>query len=972
MSKTWRNWSVAALLATLVPAGLWAQAQTSGRINGRVLDQDGNPLPGAQVSANAPALNLERETVSGANGEFLFALLPIGGYTVTVSLEGFQPEVLSLQLGLGQIVPLEVTLRPGDTLGETIEVTGSISALETTTGGANISYEKQVEQLPVLARDPESVIATMAPSVSSGSRGTQSAGTYNIAGAPSFDTTVLLDGAEISDPYFGSAPDLFLEDAIAEVQLLTTGVSARYGRFQGGVINAVTKSGSNDFAGVLRLELDKESWNGATPFGEEQSDDLGRTYQGTIGGPVLRDRLWFFGGYRKIPETAVSDVTLVTGENFTQSTNQTRWQFKLTAALGPSHLLEASTTEFEQTTDNYGGLLPADDLALGRRSDPRTTYTASYQGVFGASTFAELQWTLKDVDVQSGATNTERDPFYDLNNAWVYNNHWWDVTDPSVRDNETWGASVTHVVTTERFGAHSLEGGIQWVESNTGGENRQSATGYNLLAFNLDDDFSAGVAAGSPRFNLRTGEAIRWVALPLGGEQTLDNRAAFLQDTIDIGNFRFDLGVRYDEYEGSGPLPQFNIGFEGFAPRLGVTYALRPELQLQATFGRYISRFNDNVASNATGVGSAPRIEQLYVGPSLEGATGDEVQAALRNDAFWGLVTDYVQPAAETTLLGRDIEAPYADEITLGVRGAFPDNKGTYVLTYVDRSYERLLDDFVGGACDYGIDFGRACPAGNTTTVLLDGEPFTTVDTTVWANNPRARRNYEAMTAVLDLRPVERLSLGANYTYATTKTNYEGEGRNTPSSGSVFGNYERAIDLSLAAPYGYADDDIRHRLNVYGTYLFDFERFGRFAVGSLLRYRSGMPWSKTATVARASVEDYLTETGAYTAFFGRGTERFDDWWSFDLSLRYDIAVWRDVRPYVKLGVVNVLGNDAVIEYQTSGRAVADAQGNLSWEPIGSCGLGDAPSRSCTGFGRIRSDLDYQAPRTYLLTVAIEF
>ena len=110
---------------------------------------------------------------------------------------------------------------------------------------------------------------------------------------------MLLDGSELSDPYYGWAPNsLYLEDAVAEVQVLTSGVSARYGRFRGGVINAISKSGTNEWEATLRAELSKPSWNAQTPFGEEQSDALEEVYHLTAGGFFWRDRVWFFGGFR--------------------------------------------------------------------------------------------------------------------------------------------------------------------------------------------------------------------------------------------------------------------------------------------------------------------------------------------------------------------------------------------------------------------------------------------------------------------------------------------------------------------------------------------------------------------------------------------------------------------------------------------------------------------------------------------------
>lgn len=962
-----------AVVALLVPAALTAQAQTTGRITGKVVDETGAPLAGAEVAVHAKNQNLERTATTNDSGEFLFGLLPIGDYSVTVTRTGMQPEVLEFSLAIGQTVPLDVVLHAGEAASETITVSGGVSELETTAGGVTLSYDKEVNVLPVHDRTLESV-ALLSPNISYGS----TPGDIAIAGAPAYDTTVLLDGAEVSDPYFGSAPTVYLEDAIEEVQVLTNGVSARYGRFQGGVINAVTKSGTNTFEGSLRAELSNESRDATTPFSEEQVDKLNRAYQGTLGGPIVRDRAWFFAGVRNAPVDSANITTESTGETVTQSTEQERYQLKLRGALSENHLVEASYLHYEQTTENDDGLPAGDDLAVGVRSDPRDVYALSYQGVFTANTFLEVTATMKDVDIILGGDVSKGDPFLDVSGSLVgYHNSWWDADDPSGRDNQTAAAILTNFHDAGRFGAHTLEGGVQWVRSETTGDNRQSSTGYNLLAFN--PDFFAGAVDGDPRFNLLFANALRWQAVPLGGNQKLDNTAFFLQDGASFERWRFDLGLRYESYKGSGPLSQFNLDFDDLAPRLGVTYSLTPSWQLQATYGRYVSRLNDNVAANATGVGGAPFIETFYLGPDLLFATGDEIQAAIRNDDYWPIVTSYTHPDAGANVLADDMDAPHVDETTLSVRSALPNNAGSFVVTYTDRKYRKLLDNFVGGVCDYDLSFGRPCPEGNTTVATVNGQTVE-VDTTVWANEPRARRNYQALTAAVRWRASRALDVGGNYTFAKTRVNYEGEAQNQPASGSAFGNVERAKDMAAAAPWGWADDDIRNRVNLWGIYHWDWQAAGALTLGSILRYESGLPYSLVGQVALRDIPEYVSsDSGTYPHYFSeRGQFRFDSWWALDLSVRYDIPIFRSLRPQIELSARNVLNNDAVTGFQTSVRPIYSDPSNpspdnvIGFVPTGNCGLDDEPSESCTGFGRIRNQDDYQPPRRYLFTVGISF
>lgn len=986
-SKRWGGrFSAAVLLCVLWAVTVLGQGQTSGRISGKIVDDAGRPVSGATVTAANKALSLERTVTTPASGEFVFGLLPTGEYDVTVTAEGKQPEVYNVRLGIGETIPLTVQMAPGAAVAESITVSADASALETTTIGSTFKYSTEVEALPIINRDIESV-ASLAPNMSFGPTG----GTLSIAGAPSFDTTVLLDGAEISDPYFGSAPDLYLEDAIEELQVLTSGVSARYGRFQGGVINAITKSGTNDFEGAIRAELESQGWNGGTPYGEDRSTDVTQEYQATLGGPVIRDRIWFFGGLWTAPSSESASTTVFTDETVTTKYSEDRWHLKLRGALTPSHLIDGSYFKFDSESLDRQGLAAGHGLALGARKDPRTTQTLGYQGVFGPETFVELQAMRKRVKIFEGGDPNGGDPFIDYNFGVVFNNGWWDFSDPSIRDNDTLAVNVNRSLSTGRFGTHSLEAGFQRVNSITGGENRQSATGYNLLALNTGE-FYNGLVNGVPTYNI-VGAAddpltYRWKALSISGKQELLNNAFYVQDAVTFNKVRLDLGLRFDAYDGSGPIASYNLDFSGWQPRVGLTYSVTPRWQVQVTYGRYVSRFNDGVANNTTGISSAPRIEHLYTGPTLTGLTADQLEAILRDDSNWGVLTAYVGPDQPTTFQATNIEAPYADDYNLSIRHGLPRNTGSVVLSWIHRDYKNLIDDFAGGVCDYGIDFGVACPAGNITTIVdpETGAPLGSVDTTIWGNYKGAKRKYRALTGVWEYRPSTRWFFGGNYTLGWTKGNYEGEAGNQPASGSLaFGNYERSIDLAAAAPYGYTDDDIRHRLITQAAYTFDFQRLGLVSLGSSYRYQSGRAYSLVAAVPRTPDPDYLQEGEAnYNYFFGpngeadrheRGSRRFDGYWALDLSMRYEVPVLLGVRPFVRLAVTNVLNNDAVTSFQTNGRALRDASGTITgWAPLATstCGLDDAPSKDCTSFGRIRNERDYQPARAMQFAVGIQF
>jgi hypothetical protein len=967
-------------LVALTPTTLFGQAQTTGSVVGTVVNEAGAPVADAEVTLTSPALQGERVTRTAANGQFTSRLLPPGQYTATINSPGLQPAVLSFRVLVGDTMPLNVTLYPGEVAGEEIVVLGRVSPLQTPETRQSFDYTSEVDELPIQNRNINT-IALNAPNTSFG----PNAGQVAIAGAPAFDTVVLLDGAEISDPYFGSGTTVWLEDSIQEVQILTTGISARYGRFQGGVINAITKSGGNQYTGMIRFEADKESWNEKTPFDEPQADTLNKVYQGTLGGYIIPDRLWFFGGYRTIPESVTADKTRTTLETYQTTTNEDRYQIKLRGAITPSHTVDASYLNFDGATSNRAGLPPGDAFALGDRLDPRELVTVAYQGVFGYNTFADAMYTDKAVQIASGGDPNGGDPFlWSSAGNWVYNNHWWDITDPSVRDNETAALNVSHSLDTGAYGLHNLQGGIQRVQSTTAGDNKQSATGYNLIGGT--SAFNPRVENGTLLFDLNPNAVSRWIASDLRATNEITNTALYLQDSMSWNKFRFDVGFRYDKYDGKTTGVQaFDLDFTDFSPRLGVTYNITPALQVLGTWGRYVGRFNDNWAGPAAGVSSAPRSVWNYVGPQQLGLTAAQVQTILRDDQYWeqvGLVGD---PDFPTTWVSSEVKSPYSNEWNLSVRSALPRNSGFVSLTYTDRAYKNLMTAFVGLAC---TDFGR-CEGTGDRSVLPSGA---FVDTTVWDNDSRAQRDYEGLALQADWRPTTKLTVGGNWTWSETKGNYEGEALNQPASGSIFGSRERSLDLAAAAPYGFLAQDVRHRLFTYGTYRFDFGRAGDLSTSGIINYRTGLPYNRTASVLRTAVPEYASSSGSYTAFFdGRGNSRFDSVWSLDAAFRYSVpVVWR-VAPFFKVDIRNILNNDTLISHQTTGvqyqgkwygsgnaspiRTSGPLAGTPNPDYLASCDPDSgsfSPSTACSGFGRVSGAANYQTPRTFLITAGIQF
>src|SRR6185436_14720247 len=216
---------------------------------------DGAPLPGVTVTVTSPNLQGSRTTETTATGEFILPFLPPGNYTAKFELSGMQTMSKKVSLAAALTEKVEVTMRQ-EAIAESITVTADTpitASVETTQVSTNFKQEL-IEALPI-ARNLTSV-ALLAPGVNNNGPG----GGLIISGAMSFDSLYLVNGAIVNENLRGQPHNLFIEDAVQETTVLSAGVSAEYGHFTGGVVNAITKSGGNEFSGSLRSSLTNESW----------------------------------------------------------------------------------------------------------------------------------------------------------------------------------------------------------------------------------------------------------------------------------------------------------------------------------------------------------------------------------------------------------------------------------------------------------------------------------------------------------------------------------------------------------------------------------------------------------------------------------------------------------------------------------------------------------------------------------------
>jgi len=319
---------VAALLFHL-PA--FAQL-TTGTISGRVVDDTKASLPGAEITVRNVNTGLTRTVFSSENGRFEAPNLPVGTYEVTGSLQGFGTAIQrDIQLTVGRTIVLELLLPVGAVQAEVI-VTANAPLIETTSATvSNLIDSKRVEDLPLVNRDLTQ-LTFLQPGVikipSSGDQGVFSGmgDKFTVAGARGTQNLYLLDGvanADLSGNAQGSSGAYMGSETVQEIQIVTNNYSAEYRSAAGGIVSAITKSGTNRFSGSIFAFFRNDALDAPNffdkKFGQPKPDFDRNQFGGSLGGPIKRDKLFFFASYEGLREDlGRTDTAIVPSVNARQ------------------------------------------------------------------------------------------------------------------------------------------------------------------------------------------------------------------------------------------------------------------------------------------------------------------------------------------------------------------------------------------------------------------------------------------------------------------------------------------------------------------------------------------------------------------------------------------------------------------------------------------------------------------------------
>src|SRR5215212_3299338 len=389
------------LLSLLLLAAV-AQAQTTASITGTVT-VDNTAVPGVTVTISSAAMQGTRTTNTDVNGNYNFGGVPPGEYTVRFEMESMQTVTRQLRVGVAQTARADAALAMSAVEGQ-ITVTASAPAvLESVEIQANVP-QKLVDDLPIGRRVQDAVLLT--PGVNN--NGPNAGTSITISGAPAFDSLFMVNGAVINENLRGQAHNLFIEDAVQETTVLTGAISAEYGRFTGGVVNAITKSGGNEFHGSLRDSLTNDHWtslnskfydvSGEAPVARE--DKINPVYEGTFGGRIIRDRLWFFtaGRYAKLTSGRALQLSPAPGSDvassaYTFTDENKRLEGKLTGQITGSHTVVASYLDLKnpQTNFCFGACYEFSNLDVAREL-PNSFASLHYNGILTNSLLAEANY----------------------------------------------------------------------------------------------------------------------------------------------------------------------------------------------------------------------------------------------------------------------------------------------------------------------------------------------------------------------------------------------------------------------------------------------------------------------------------------------------------------------------------------------------------------------------------------------------
>ena len=593
------------LLALLV-AGSAAAQQGTTDLRGRVADAQGAVLPGVTVVVKNQETGMFRETTSGADGTFIASGLVPGTYQVSAELQGFRKfERKDLRLEVGKTASIDVVLAVGG-LEETVTVSGASPIVDVTSKeiGGNITSETLVK-LPSVNGNFVGFVGLLpgiVPSVSTESFGSDS---ISVNGSDPRNNNYMLDGGNNNDDVIGQRAGTQARtpiEAIQEFQVITGQYDAQYGRTSGAVVNAVTKSGTNQVRGSGFAFLQDGSLTTKDFFAKQKGTPKGDTgYQrwgGTVGGPIVRDKIHYFGSLERFAIDRPNTINIPARPelNGTQITKDRVWNTIIRGDHQVSNNMTYSVRWLRESSPQSNQIIGAVTPAAAREeSDVDQTLSFNINNVLSNTkvSTARLTWTRENVAFANACFNGNG---RDMTKCPVtlafqdYTDQQDNTAQARINDGIQFEETLGWFLPGKR-GDHDLKLGFQYrysgaSNSNQGNMNGTFAFGRSNAAFN-----SAIASTYPDRFTIRVGG-------PSTFYEMAHYVAGFAQDKWRLNkNITVSLGARYDVEiipipETDDPLVEkYPTDRNNIAPRLGITYDLNDgKSVIRAGYGRFFEK----------------------------------------------------------------------------------------------------------------------------------------------------------------------------------------------------------------------------------------------------------------------------------------------------------------------------------------------------------------------------------------------
>lgn len=971
------------LFALLLCGGaLIAQKPTASKIIGTVTDNEGVALPGVEIEGTNPKLIGKVTAITDAKGTYRLLALTPGEYKLVFTLPGFKSVVRErVYVGIEQTITLSIVMEPG-AIEEEITVIGESPIIDVKSTLRGMTLTKEIFELLPKGRNFDTLV-TAVPGVYDDS---DLLAGVSVDGASGAENMFFVDGMDTTNLYTGASGQSVTFDFADEIQFKASGYNAEYGGSVGGVINVVTRSGGNEFHGEVlgyysgtalegtrRKELSLNHQEGdltATyyPYNEYYGDTTDKRFEGgfSLGGYIIKDRLWFFGSFMPIffQRDRTMDFAIQNDPGVFNDYTRKEYTYNISGKITaqPLNNLRVAASFINNFYKYKGDNADANtgssttDYEIYGFSYPNWTvsayadYTISSNALFsvrGGYFFTDSKDQLAPVSSTPYYAFRSEQPYsYAFNTnegmpgippEYVHVAGWQSFPRSQVqerlsniRKRLTLNADFTYYMTLG--GEHAWKAGIQYMSR---GEDFDDGSVQPIVYLTWDQDFVAyGTNYGRGTYG--------WYAVrgnddsgPFGNKYkvTMKSWALYLQDSWTIANkLTLNLGVRAEsEYLPSyttDPLfanitKPVNFTFsKKIAPRLGVVYDVFGDssLKIYGTFGIYHDVMKLYMGANALG---GFKWKSAYY--TLDTYEFDTIGVNNNYPGTLLTVLDFRAPVFES--IDPDLDPFTQREISLGAEKMLGQDMSVSI-RLVQKSVLKAIED-----CGVVLPEGEFYYYTNPGSDFLWEKYQESIDAGfLEPETPRmpwAKRDYYAMNIALDKRLSNNWLGGISYTLSRLEGNFTGlasgdeRGRNSPNGERFFDLWHMSWTKDLEEVDGPLPTDRTHAFKAYGSYVFDWG----LTIGATVNAFSGNPVTEMWNVDTPNFLPYNRGNLGRTPFL---------WWT-DLYAEYSLKLSDRYRININANVTNLFNTDTAQwvywnRYRSNVSPGDEALLSTDWEP----------------------------------------